>query len=557
MATRTITTRLALDGEQKFKEQMSSVNREMRGLREEMKLSETQFKGQANSMDALTDKQKILRKQIEQQEEKVRALAEAYEDSAKAGDGMDKRTDDFRQSLTRAQRELIEMNRELQDTEKYLDEAKKSADGTARSIDEFGKEAKDAKKSLGDLSLDDLIGSLGDLKKLAMGGAIGVVVTGLKEAGSAVLDLEESTREWRAIMGGLEVSSQAAGYSAEQTAEAYNYLYGVLGDTQTTATTLANLQAIGLEQSDLMAIIDATTGAWNKYGDSIPIDGLAESINETIRAGQITGTFADVINWGSDELQTFGVALKEDTEANKEWNEAVQDATTSEDYFNLALQQCQTEAERANLVMQAMADQGLAEAGQAYREVNEDIIEANASQARMEAAMGQLGEACAPLANALRNLGAGGLEFLAGMIDSTIDKVRSLIGKFREMKTESKDANESLYVGKRGDDNSIRGSFATGLDRVPYDGFVAELHRDEAILTAQEAALWRSLTAAGSQPQQTAGAIRAGSETAAARKTGAAAQGQKISITVNSILDGNVIGRTVTEYQAREARGNG
>ena len=556
MATRTITTKLALDGEDAFKAQMSSVNREMRGLREEMKLSETQFKGQANSMEALTDKQKILRKQIEQQEEMIRALNEAYEDSAKAGDGMDKRTDDFRQSLTRAQRELIEMNRELQDTEKYLDEAKKSADGTARSIDEFGKEAKDAKKSLGDLSLDDLIGSLGDLKKLAMGGAIGVVVTGLKEAGSAVLELEESTREWRAIMGGLEVSSQAAGYSAEQTAEAYNYLYGVLGDTQTTATTLANLQAIGLEQSDLMAIIDATTGAWNKYGDSIPIDGLAESINETIRAGQITGTFADVINWGSDELQTFGVALKEDTEANKEWNEAVQDATTSEDYFNLALQQCQTEAERANLVMQAMADQGLAEAGQAYREVNEDIVKANESQARMEAAMGQLGEACAPLANALRNLGAGGLEFIAGMIDSTIDKVRSLIGKFREMKTESKDANKSLYVGKQGDDNSIRGSFATGLNRVPYDGFVAELHRDEAILTAQEAALWRSLTAAGSQPQN-ANPIRAGAESAAERRTGGAAQSRNISITVNSVLDGKVLAKTVTEYQDREARGNG
>src|SRR5699024_12529896 len=69
------------------------------------------------------------------------------------------------------------------------------------------------------------------------------------------------------------------------------------------------------------------TGAWATYGDSIPIDGLAESVNETIRTGTVTGTFADVLNWGSKEGETFGVMLKENTEANQEWNDADRKST--------------------------------------------------------------------------------------------------------------------------------------------------------------------------------------------------------------------------------------
>ena len=35
--------------------------------------------------------------------------------------------------------------------------------------------------------------------------------------------------------------------------------------------------------------------------------------------------------------------MRESTEANKEWNDAVAECETAEDYFNLALQDCQTE----------------------------------------------------------------------------------------------------------------------------------------------------------------------------------------------------------------------
>lgn len=396
MATRNITTRIALDGEQKFKQQMSSVNGELRTLKSEMGLVEAQFKGQANSMDALTAKDKLLRQEIEQQEIKVKALEQALQDASQAYSETDRRTDSYRQQLNKAKTELVNMNRELEDTDKYLDEAKKSSDGCAKSIDEFGKKTEGSKGGL-----KDFIANLGTLKNAIVGGAI---VTGIKEVGEAIFEIVDETEEYRKIMGTLEVSSQQAGYSAEQTAETYNRLYGVLGDTQTAATTVANLQAIGLGQEELMQLVDSTVGAWGRYGDSIPIDGLAEAINETISVGKATGNFCDVLSWAHE----------------------------SEDAFNEKLAACNDETERANLVLQMMAQEGLAEAGQSWMAVNEDIVKANEAQAKWDEQMGRLGEILSPAKNALISLGADGIGFVANVLGGVANLIQDLIDGFDE-----------------------------------------------------------------------------------------------------------------------------
>ena len=317
MAVRTVTTKLTLDGEKEFKSQMSAVNSAMRELRSEMGLSEAQFKGQANTVEALADKKRILSREVEQQEEKVKALEQAVDGAAEVFGEADKKTDDYRIALNKARAELLNMQDELDDTRKYLDEAENSLDGVADSLDEFGKS-----KTSGNF-LDDLKDGLGGLQGLLTSGAI---VGGVTAVTNAMFDLEESTREYRQIMGQLEASAAAAGYTAEETSEAYHHLYGVLGDTQATATTIANLQATGAKQKDLTKLIDACTGAWAKYGDSIPIDGLAEAINETVKAGQVTGSFADVLNW----------------------------AGVNEDEFNEKLAAASSASERANIVMKEL-----------------------------------------------------------------------------------------------------------------------------------------------------------------------------------------------------------
>ena len=487
MATRTIATRLTLEGEKEFKKQMGLVNGELRNLSSEMQLATAEFKGQANSAEYLTKKDEILRKEIDQQEEKVRALTQAVEDSKKVNGDASAATDRYRQQLNKAKADLINLNSELSANESYLDEARSSADKCAKSIDEYGKQVKEAADATDSLNgkggtggIGDLVGQLGSLKKMLVGGA---VVAGLKAASDTIFRIVDETEEYRKIMGTLETSSQAAGYTAEQTAESYEYLYGVLGDTQTAATTVANLQAIGLAQGDLRGMIDSVIGAWATYGDSIPIDGLAESVNETIQAGKVTGTFADVLNW----------------------------AGVSEDEFNEKLSAANGSTERAQIVLNQLANQGLPETGKAWRDANEDVVAYNESQMKLDKAMGELGETLAPVAAGLKEVFAEGVYAAAGAVAWLIEKIQNAIDWLKKLneRISNSESWKEFTSGKPKKEipsdyqallNSykIDGSHAEGLYRVPYDGYVAELHRGERVLTSGEAAAYNALERYGS-----------------------------------------------------------
>ena len=56
MATRTVTTRLVIDGEAEFKKAITSINAELRKMSSELKLAEAQFAEQANTTEALEAK---------------------------------------------------------------------------------------------------------------------------------------------------------------------------------------------------------------------------------------------------------------------------------------------------------------------------------------------------------------------------------------------------------------------------------------------------------------------------------------------------------------------
>lgn len=481
MATRTITTRLAVDGETEFKRSLSEANSNLKVMRSEMSLVDAEFKGQANSMDALTAKNKILRREQEQQVEKVKALERAVKDAADAYGENDKRTDNYRQQLNRAKKELIDMNDALDENEKYLDEARKSADKCASSIDEFGREVKDAGDNLGDGG--GLLSQLGDLKGLLAGGAI---VAGAKAVGDAIIGIVDDTEEYRKIMGTLETSSQQAGYTADETAEAYKRLHGVLGDTQTAATTVANLQAIGLEQGDLMTLIDAATGAWATYGDSIPIDGLAEAINETIQTGKVTGTFADVLNWAGE----------------------------NEDDFNEKLAAANGTTERAQIVLDQLSSQNLPDAGQAWRDANEDVIKYNESQQNLDDAMAKLGERLAPVAAGIKNTFADAVNIAIDTVDGWIEALQGAVTWLGNV------ANKIPVIKEIGD--------RAAKAKAAYD-------------------------ANPSRNSRSAGYARLHESRAADRKSGQSTS-QTINLKSTVVLDGKEVGRSVTKYQMQAQR---
>lgn len=365
--------RIGIDGEAQFRKEINDLIQQQKTLASEMKVVTNSFDANDKSQEALTAQTEVLNKQIATQSQRLKKLQQGLAAAAKEFGDTDSRTQKWQQSVNEATADLNRMKSQLS--------------GLENGVDDVGDAMDDASGST--LSFGDVL-------------TAGGILEGIKGIASAISDMVESTTEYRKIMGTLETSSQAAGYTAGQTSEAYGRLYEALGDTQTAATATANLQALKLGQQDLMNMLDLVTGAWATYGDSIPIDSLAESINETIRSGTVTGTFADVLNWGTQEGETFGVMLKENTEANQEWNDSVAEAETAEDYFNLALQSASSEAERANIVMQAMASQGLADTAAAWYENNQQIVDANDAQLRTQEAMASFAETVGPAVNEVK-----------------------------------------------------------------------------------------------------------------------------------------------------------
>lgn len=365
--------KIGIDGEAEFRKEINDLIQQQKTLASEMKVVTSSFDANDKSQEALTAQTEILNKQIATQSQRLEKLKQGLTAAANEFGDADSRTQKWQQSVNEAAADLNRMKSQLS--------------GLENGVDDVGDAMDDASGSI--LSFGDML-------------TAGGILEGIKGIAGAISDVVESTTEYRKIMGTLQTSSEAAGYTAEQTSEAYYQLYRALGDEQAAATATANLQALKLGQSDLNKMLELAVGAWATYGDSIPIDGLAESINETVKAGQVTGTFADVLNWGSKEGEKFGVTLKANTEANKEWNEAVAAAETAEDYFNLALQSASSEAERANIVMQAMASQGLADTAAAWYENNRQIVDANDAQLRTQEAMASFAETVGPAVNEVK-----------------------------------------------------------------------------------------------------------------------------------------------------------
>lgn len=373
--------KIGIDGEAEFRKALQNINQQLRTLGSEMKAVTSAFEDGDQSEEALAAQTDVLNRQIDAQKQKLQQLQRGLDASIKKYGDADTRTLKWRQSVNEATASLNKMEGQLGDLDNELN---------GGFLDKLKSQISDL---AGDGPLGTLIsgGGLGGL--LTKGFAVGAVVGGVQQLTGAMFDLVDSTQEYRSIMASLESSSTAAGYSAEQTAQTYGRLQSVLGDTQTAATATANLQAIGLSQEQLMTVTDAAIGAWARYGDSIPIDSLAESINETIQAGTVTGTFADVLNW----------------------------AGTSEDEFNAKLEAASSASERANIVMQELANQGLAEAGEAWIENNQDIVAMNESTDKMDQAMGRLGETLAPLAAGIKDLGADAINFLLDRAEDAVE----------------------------------------------------------------------------------------------------------------------------------------
>lgn len=128
MADATISTKIKLDGEAEYKQRISEINAALGTLDSKIKLLNTTYAGNENSIKGLTEINEALNQKILTQRDKVEQLQEMLQKSAKAYGISDTTTQKYQQQLNNAEAALVKMERALADNTSKLEAAGGAAD---------------------------------------------------------------------------------------------------------------------------------------------------------------------------------------------------------------------------------------------------------------------------------------------------------------------------------------------------------------------------------------------------------------------------------------------
>lgn len=379
-------------------EALDKVGKKSKNISGELREVNKLLKFDPKNPELLAQKQKILANEIENTEEKLEVLKEAekqVQEQFKKGD------------VSEAQ--VRALKREIMETEKKLNGYKTAAKETRDEVLRLGNESDDAAKDVDDLGdsadkaekeADDLGGTLDG----SLSAGLGAVTALAAAAATAIIGTAEATQEYRNAMGRLNTAYEAAEHSTEAAKKTYKELQSILGDTDTAVEASTLLAQFCDTEEDLAEMTNTLAGVYARFPDSLPVEALVESANETMRTGQIAGNLADALNWAAAAGETFGVKLKANTKANEEWNKKVQEAATAEDFFNLALEECSDEQERQQLIMSTL-NRLYGAAGTQYKKTNKAVIEANKANEDWNETLAEIGEEVQPVVTDIKKLG--------------------------------------------------------------------------------------------------------------------------------------------------------
>ena len=380
---RTISTKLAVEGEAQYKQAIAACNSELSTLKSGLALVESEFRGNANSMEALTAKGAALDSMYKKQQEKVSTLEAALRNAQRAQEEYSSRVSTAQSNIERCERALETLRRSTGDTSReqealtkefdkwnaeleeaqagqaaaergvqnwqkqlnnakvelnglsdeidknngYLDEARNSANECADSIDKYGKETKKAGEESG---------KFGDKAK----SAIDNLATVLAAAGIAktVKEIADTLMECAKAAEGFETS-------------------------MAKVSTLADTSVVPLEtlKTELVTLSGET---------GVAVGALAEAAYQALSAGVDT---ADVVNFVATAAKTSAAGFTE--------------ASTAVDVLTTAINDYKLEgsdAERVASMLVKTQDEGKTSVGELAASMGQIIPSAAAYHVSLE-----------------------------------------------------------------------------------------------------------------------------------------------------------------------------
>lgn len=407
--------KIGIDGMTGYKKQMDLIIQQSKELAAEMKAVTSEYDKNDSSQEKLIRQSEVLAKQIDNQKSRISLLEKGYSNASDelsklAADLYDatqtygenskeveklqsaytkqsKTVSKYRTDINNATAVLNGMEKELNDVGAAMNGTNTDADKLSDAIDDVGDAAKDSS------GFTVMKGALADL-------ASSGIQTAISAAGNfvqSIAGMAEQTREYRTLQAKMNGSAEAFGYSVDFAREKYEDFYSYLADDQMATNAITNLMGLQVETETVTNLADAAIGVWTAYGDSIPIESLTESMNETAQVGQVTGVLADALNWAGIE----------------------------EDDFNEKLQSLTTTQERADAIADTLNDT-YGTSKDTYDDLTESVRDANTAEVELKDAQAELGDAVEPLDTAFKELQTGALSLITPLVKTVADAFEGL-----------------------------------------------------------------------------------------------------------------------------------
>lgn len=276
MADATISTKIKLDGEAEYKQRISEINAALGTLDSKIKLLNTTYAGNENSIKGLTEINEVLNQKILTQRDKVEQLQEMLQKSAAAYGESDATTQKYQQQLNNAEAALVKMEKALAENTAKLQEAGGAADNFSDGLSDLSERTGETEEAL--VNSNKEMGNLGDVVN-SLTSKLGIQLPdGMKSSMNAMGSLDAQSL---ALAGGFAAVA-AAIVKAEKalismTKEAASNADDLLTLASVTGTTTDSVQ-------ELNYMADLTDVSFDRIKDS-----LKETTNKMQEAATGTG----------------------------------------------------------------------------------------------------------------------------------------------------------------------------------------------------------------------------------------------------------------------------
>ena len=299
MADATISTKIKLDGEAEYKQRVSEINAALGTLDSKIKLLNTTYSENENSIKGLTEINEVLNQKILTQREKVEQLQEMLQKSAKAYGISDTTTQKYQQQLNNAEAALVKMERALADNTSKLEAAGGAADNFSDGLKDLAERTGELEQSLnGDKeqkykeSVDRVSASIevldAEMQKVAAKYADDAESAALAAAKTELLTQKISLQYDKIdlLSAGLDEAAEKYGFGSVETSKwqkalynAETELYKLNGQLKSNTEQVEDTTDATEEAEQSMGNLgDVVNGLTSKLGIQLP-DSMKQSMN--------------------------------------------------------------------------------------------------------------------------------------------------------------------------------------------------------------------------------------------------------------------------------------